>query len=245
MAVAALLADGIKFDGRVALQATSDGVISTLLGECAKRHLIRGIARLANDDSAEQPRLGAGRLAISLIPDDGEMHQGVVELKGDCVAPAVEHYFEHSEQLPTRLQIASNEDTVTAMLLQRMPRSSPLPNGKALAADQVDLEWERLETLFGTAKPDELLSLQAEQLLYRFFNEDDIELLPPRSIAFGCSCSKQRSEQALKLLGKEDLTALSNETDEIVINCEMCGAVYTWDSVEAHVLFESTAPKLH
>ncbi len=55
----------------------------------------------------------------------------------------------------------------------------------------------------------------------------------------------QSSQQALKLLGKEDLTALSNETDEIEINCEMCGTTYTWDSVEAHVLFEADTPKLH
>lgn len=248
MAVAALLADGIKFEGRVALQATSNGAISTLLGECAQRHLIRGIARLADSEKDEQPNrasLGTGRLAISLIPDEGEMHQGVVELMGDSVAPAVEHYFEHSEQLPTRIQIATDANTVTAMLLQRMPKTSPVPSGERLSGETIDLEWERLETLFGTAKPEELLSLQAEQLLHRFFNEDDIVMLPPRTIAFGCSCSKERSEQALKLLGKEDLTALSNETDEIKINCEMCGATYTWDSVEAHVLFEANKPNLH
>jgi len=248
MAVAALLADGIKFDGRVALQATSDGVIRTLLGECAQRQLIRGIARLADvapGDQHQSEGLGAGRLAISLIPDEGEMHQGVVELIGDSVAPAVEHYFEHSEQLPTRIQIASNATTITAMLLQRMPKKSPLPNGKVLPGDTIDLEWERLETLFRTAKPEELLNLQAQELLHRFFNEDDIVMLQPRSISFGCSCSKDRSEQALKLLGKEDLTALSNETDEIEISCEMCGAIYTWDSVEAHVLFEAHKPNLH
>jgi molecular chaperone Hsp33 len=87
--------------------------------------------------------------------------------------------------------------------------------------------------------------LQADQLLYRLFNEDDIVLSPAREIDFGCSCSRSRSEAALKLLGKEDLTALSNETDEITINCEMCGESYTWDSVEAHVLFETSEPRLH
>ncbi len=250
MAVAALLADGIKFEGRVALQAKSDGVINTLLGECSEQHLIRGIARFteaAFDDTTtdSQPRLGVGRLAISLIPDQGEMHQGIVELMGDSVAPAVEHYFEHSEQLPTRIQIASDENGITAMLLQRLPKTSPLPDGRVVEGQTVDLEWERLETLFGTAKPSELLNLQVEELLHRFFNEDDITLLPNRPIAFGCGCSKERSEQALKLLGKEDLTALSNETDEIEISCEMCGATYRWDSVEAHVLFETDEPKLH
>lgn len=256
MALAALLADGIKFEGRVALQATSDGTISTLLGECAQRHLIRGIAQLRPlPDAAPEgekpegekkaPRLGNGRLAISLIPDQGEMHQGIVELVGDAIGPAVEHYFAHSEQLPTRIQIASNDDTITAMLLQRLPKTSPLPSGEVLDGTVVDQEWDRLDVLFATSTDAELLSLEAEQLLYRLFNEDDIRLAPARQIDFGCSCSRERSEAALKLLGKEDLTDLSNQTDEITVNCEMCGQVYTWDSVEAHVLFESNEPRIH
>jgi len=147
--------------------------------------------------------------------------------------------------LPTRLQVASDETTITAMLLQRLPRSSPLPSGEVLDSHAVDIEWERLEILFATCKNEELLGLDVEQLLHRLFNEDDIQLVPPRTIAFGCSCSRQRSEAALKLLGKEDLTELSNQTDEITINCEMCGEVYTWDSVEAHVLFESQQPRMH
>jgi len=131
MAAATLLADGIKFDGRVALQATSDGLISTLLGECAQRHLIRGIARM-NEQTSEQsvhptPGLGDGRLAISLIPDKGEMHQGVVELTGNAIDKAIEQYFLNSEQLPTRIQMASDENGIAAMLLQRLPDTSPLP----------------------------------------------------------------------------------------------------------------------
>jgi len=246
MAVATLLADGIKFEGRVALQATSDGAITTLLGECAHQNRIRGIARLAEDGtSTSDALLGTGRLAISLIPDQGEMHQGVVELVGDSVASAVELYFANSEQLPTKIQLASDAQGITAVLLQRLPDSSPLPDGRILAKEKIDLEWERLHVLFDTCTGEELLTLQAERLLYRLFHEDRVTLTPPRTIAFGCSCSRQRSEAALKLLGKDDLTALSNETDEITISCEMCGALYSWDSVEAHVLFETQEPKLH
>jgi len=249
MAAATLLADGIKFDGRVALQATSDGVISTLLGECAQRHLIRGIARLqettAENNADRQPTLGSGRLAISLIPEQGEMHQGVVELDGNALDKAIEHYFLNSEQLPTRIQITSSAAGIAAMLLQRLPDASPLPSGEVLKQKEIDENWQRLEILFATNTPEELLNLQADELLYRLFNEDNIVLSPARQIDFGCSCSRERSEAALKLLGKDDLTALSNETDEISVSCEMCGEIYTWDSVEAHVLFETNSPRLH
>ena len=248
MAVATLLADGIKFDGRVALQATTDGEISMLLGECAQRHVVRGIARMSEangNEDAITPELGNGRLAISLIPERGEMHQGVVELTENSIAPAVEHYFEHSEQLPTRIEMASDDRGITALLLQRLPDTSPLPSGKTLDGAVIDEHWERLETLFASCRTDELLTLQAEQLLYRLFHLDTLSLHPPRSIKFGCSCTRSRSEAALKLLGKEDLTALSNETDEISVSCEMCGKTYTWDSVEAHVLFETHTPRMH
>lgn len=238
MAIAALLADGIKFEGKVALQATGNGQVGTLLGECAKQRKLRGIARL--NDAPEQPDelLGKGILAISLIPEQGEMHQGLVELAGPNLLSAVEHYFEHSEQLPTKVMLASNDNTVAALLLQRLPAPE-----RELKATQDD--WHRLNLMLQTCTEAELLSLQHEQLLERLFAEDTLSLYPTRELEFACTCSRERSERALKVLGKEDLTALSNEADEISIKCEMCGASYEWDSVEAHLLFETQDPQLH
>ena len=238
MAISALLADGIKFDGKVALQATSNGQISTLLGECTQKHQLRGIAR--HNDSPEQPDqlLGEGVLAISLIPEQGEMHQGMVELSSPNIVRAIEHYFENSEQLPTRLISASNPDTITALLIQRLPASA-----NEVSATEDD--WHRLGLMLNTCSDDELLNLQHDQLLGRLFAEDTINVHPSRELEFACTCSRERSERALKVLGKEDLTALSNEADEISIKCEICGETYRWDSVEAHVLFETHDPQLH
>lgn len=238
MALSALLADGIKFDGKVALQATSDGQISTLLGECARKHQLRGIAR--NNKSPAQPSklLGDGVLAISLIPEQGEMHQGLVELAGSNMVSVIEHYFENSEQLPTKLILASDENTIAALLIQRMPATA-----KEVTATGDD--WQRLSLMLQTCSDDELLNLQHEQLLSRLFAEDSMNLHPVRNLEFACTCSRERSERALKVLGKEDLTALSNEADEISIKCEICGETYRWDGVEAHLLFETQDPQLH
>ena len=238
MAIAAMLADGIKFDGKVALQATGDGQVGTLLGECANRHQLRGIARPNESPQQLEALLGKGILAISLIPEEGEMHQGLVELAGPDLVSAIEHYFDNSEQLPTKLMLASNADTIAALLIQRMPGSS---NQNKASKD----DWHRLGLMLQTCSAAELLNLPHEQLLARLFAEDNLSLHPPRALEFACTCSRERSERALQVLGKEDLTALSNEADEINIKCEMCGANYRWDSVEAHLLFETQDPKLH
>ena len=237
MALAALLADGIQFEGRVALQATSEGRISTLLGECSARHQLRGIARL-REAPGPATEFGNGRLAISLIPEQGEMHQGVVELIQGGLPAAIEHYFATSEQLPTRVLLAADGQRVAAALLQRMPLTTGL-------APMAEDDWQRLQLLFDTLASDELLTLQPQLLLQRLFHTDDLNLHPARDLMFHCNCSRERSERALRMLGKEDLTALSNEADEITVSCEMCGAEYRWDGIEAHQIFETQAPQIH
>lgn len=238
MAIAAMLADGIKFDGKVALQASGDGQVETLLGECANRYQLRGIARSNDAPKLPAQLLGKGVLAISLIPEQGEMHQGLVELAGPNLASAIEHYFDNSEQLPTKLILASSADSIAALLIQRMPGSS---NEIKTTAD----DWHRLGLMLQTCSDEELLELPDETLLRRLFAEDSLTLHPLRDLEFACTCSRERSERALQVLGKDDLTALSNEADEINIKCEMCGANYRWDSVEAHLLFETQDPKIH
>ncbi|MEM7219692.1 MAG: Hsp33 family molecular chaperone HslO [Pseudomonadota bacterium] len=238
MAVAALLADGIKFDGRVALQARGDGAISTLLGECTNRETLRGYARLDDDAEAAiaagELGLGTGQLAISLIPERGELHQGIVELKSN-IAAAIEHYFLNSEQLPTLVATAVDDERVCALLLQQLPSSSTAESE----------EWDRLAALFQTCSEAELLSLQRETLLKRLFASDTISLHAARPLRFACSCSRERSEAALKMLGPEELIELTSETNGIEISCEICGTTYHWDTIEAHLLFATDDPQVH
>ena len=97
-----------------------------------------------------------------------ERYQGIVALEGDTLAEILEGYFANSEQLKTRLWIRTGEHQgkpqAAGMLIQIMP------DGKGSPED-----FEHLEQLTDTVKDDELSS-EANELLYRLYNQEKVRV---------------------------------------------------------------------
>jgi molecular chaperone Hsp33 len=127
LCVAALLSAVIKFTGRLTVQFRGKGKLKLLLAQCDEQSQLRGLAKY--DESITQEELAAaftdGVLVIMLDSGvKGQRYQGVVEWKGDSLAESIEHYFQHSEQLATRIWLTSNEQSAFGYLLQVAPLAS-------------------------------------------------------------------------------------------------------------------------
>ncbi len=262
LAAVSLMADGIKFHGRVALQARGHGAVTTALAECRHRNLLRGIVRWneAAADPADASRkagplgtepalsalLGDGQMAITLTPDGLDGHsnsyQGVVSLEDDSLARNLEAYFVNSEQLPTRLFFAYAGDTVTGLLLQRLP-AADLANEVTL--DLRDDTWREIELLTDTVTQDELARLPVDELLRRLFHEHTVTMHPGRSLEFSCTCSRERAEAMLQALPKEEILELLETQGMVDVTCEVCGARYEYDKVDAHLLYDPAPRRIH
>lgn len=258
LAAVSLMADGIKFEGRVALQARGQAAVTTALAECRERSLLRGIVRW--DDEAGDPGddtagvlgtepalsnlLGEGQMAITLTPDaeGAQAYQGVVSLEDDSLARNLEQYFANSEQLPTRLFIAFAGDSVTGMLLQRLPVADLATE---LTLDLHDDTWREIELKAETVTPEELAELPVADLLRRLFHENTVTMHPGRSLEFACTCSRERAERMLQALPKSEILELLETQGMVDVTCEVCGARYEYDKVDAHVLYEPEARRLH
>ena len=232
-----LLTSTLKFDGSLTLQLQSDGALSLLVAQCTSRRTIRGLAHLRDDvpapaDFAALTR--AGRLAITIEPHDGRRrYQGIVPLEGASMAACVEHYFARSEQLPTRLWLAANDDAVVGMLLQVLPEDT-----RTAAAHAGDEDaWNRVCTLADTLTRGELLALDDQQILHRLFHEEDVRLFDREPISFRCSCSRERISAALRGLGRSEIDGIIAEQGMISTTCEFCNRRYSFDSVDAAGLF--------
>jgi len=258
LAAVSLMADGIKFEGRVALQARGQAAVTTALAECRERSLLRGIVRW-NDAAADpgdetagalgtEPALsnllGDGQMAITLTPDaeGAQAYQGVVSLEDDSLARNLEQYFANSEQLPTRLFIAFAGESVTGMLLQRLPVADLATE---LTLDLHDDAWREIELKAETVTPEELAGLPVAELLRRLFHENTVTMHPPRSLEFACTCSRERAERMLQALPKSEILELLETQGMVDVTCEVCGARYEYDKVDAHVLYEPEGRRLH
>ncbi|MEQ9464565.1 MAG: Hsp33 family molecular chaperone HslO [Haliea sp.] len=242
LAAATLLSTTLKFEGRLILQARSGGQIPLLMAECSSELQIRGIARGAQLATAEDfdQLLAEGTLAITVEPLRGKRYQGIVPLSRHSLAASLDAYFEQSEQLQTRLWLACDSQSASGLLLQQLP--AQLNRDPQLRQQQ----WQHVCTLGETVTPGELLQLAPADLLYRLYHEDPVRLFDPRPVAFQCSCSLQRSRNALSAIAPAELEDILREQGSINMDCEFCNQQYRFEREDlADLLRTGPAPTLH
>jgi len=225
LAAAVLLSTTLKFDGKLVLQVRSEGQIPLLMAECNSALEVRAIARGAEQATAQdfEQLLGNGQLAITIEPLDGQRYQGIVALSGGCLAHTLDAYFEQSEQLKSRFWLAADSDRAAGMLIQQLPAQvTPDAGGR-------EQQWEHACTLAATIGQEELLDIDTPVLLHRLYHEDPVRLFEARSVVFRCSCSRERTRNALSTLDPTEVRELLDELGSITMDCEFCNQQYRFD----------------
>ncbi|MBT9613351.1 MAG: Hsp33 family molecular chaperone HslO [Burkholderiales bacterium] len=230
MAACALLAATLKFEGALIMQMQGSGPVTLLVVECDSEFHLRATAKwrdkLVVDDVPSL--LGDGKFVITIDPKTGgQAYQSIVALEGATVAEVLEHYMLRSEQLETRLWLASDGCQACGLLLQRLPEKP---------RDDEDA-WNRALNLAGTLTPGELLSLPAHEVLHRLFHEEDLRLFEPQPVSFRCTCSRDRVTAMLRMLGLDEVRAILSEQGRIDVDCEFCNQHYSFDPVDAEQIF--------
>lgn len=226
MVVTSLLTATLKFDGTITVQIQGDGALKLAVVNGNDQQQFRALARVdgeITDDATLHHMIGNGVLVISIMPNQGERYQGVIGLDKPTISECLEDYFARSEQLATQLVIRVGEFDGHAVaggtLLQIVPDGTGTPE-----------DFEHLATLTSTIKDEELFGLTAEELLYRLFHEESVEVFPPQNTEFRCGCSRERSGAAIMLLPDDEITDMLAEKNGVIdMQCECCGTQYFFD----------------
>lgn len=233
LAVVCLLSAIIKANGRLTVQFRGKGRLKLLLAQCDHQSNLRGIVQcegeLTQSELLEAQQQGV--LAIMIDPDvpNAKRYQGIVAWHGASLTQAIEGYFMQSEQLPTRLWLAVNETSAAGLLLQVLPKEKP---------ELFRNDWEHLLLLTETLTPQELLQLDHATLLHRLYSQEDVRLFAQTPITFCCTCSVQRSENAILVLGQEEAEQELKDKQKIVVTCEFCNKEYDFDRVDVMAIFK-------
>ena len=236
LALAALLAGALKYEGVFTLQTSGDGPIRLMVADVTSAGAMRGYAqfdptRLPVEGEASVPRLlGAGHLAFTVDQGDfTDRYQGIVELVGATLVDCVHHYFRQSEQLQCALRLAVTETgshwRAGALMLQRLP-----PPEDSREAEAAEDGWRRALAFMASVRSAELTdaALTPDALLYRLFHEDGVRVFRNQTLIAGCRCSRERVELVLRAMPADELSALQAE-GEAVITCEFCNRKYRFD----------------
>jgi molecular chaperone Hsp33 len=234
MAATSLLTATLKFEGDIAVQLQSDGVLTYAVINATHDQKLRGVARwdqaVTTLPETLQELAPQGLLVITITPEEGERYQGMVALDKPTLAECLEAYFMQSEQLATKIILKSQGENEQAMagglFLQVLPTSSESSNF------QERPEFIHLSTLTQTITADELLSLSAEDVLHRLYHQEELKQYQPQNIIFKCTCSKERSAAAIAKVDKQELLNIVAEDGAVRLNCQYCRTEYSFDAID-------------
>lgn len=236
LSATALLASTLKIDGNITLQIRGNGAIHLLVAQATSERSIRGIIRQSAEIDKPQAQLtetfGTDKIVITIDNGKGNQHQGIVPLSGTKIAHALQAYFEHSEQLPTQLWLASNKSSACGLLLQKLPADS---NPQFEDSDS----WNRVTQLASTITDQELLELDQQEILHRLFHEESLRVFDAETMRFACSCSREKTAGMIKSLGQNEAEDIIAQQGKIDVNCEFCDTLYQFDPVDVKQLFET------
>lgn len=172
---------------------------------------------------------------LTVVKDIGmkEPFVGQIPLVSGEIAEDVTSYYATSEQIPSvcGLGVLVNPDLTVAVsggfLIQLLPTADDT------IIDKVEKGLDGIKSVTSMLAD----GLTAEEICRKVLPEFNIEILDTSECEYKCTCSRERVEQALISVGKEELTDMAK--DEITeVKCHFCPAVYRFTSEEIKKLAE-------
>ncbi|MCS7463182.1 Hsp33 family molecular chaperone HslO [Paenibacillus doosanensis] len=221
----------LKGEEKLTILVKGGGPIGQIVADANAKGEVRGYV---SDPSVDLPLNGEGKLDvagavgvegfINVIKDLGlkEPYRGSIPLISGELAEDFTYYFARSEQTPSAVGLGvlvGVDHTVTAaggFIIQLLP---------GLRDDEISL----IELLLSRVEPVSVLlekGLDLEQILQCVV--PDVEVLGEMDVQFRCKCSKDRVEQTLISLGRDELQQMLEEDGKVEIVCHFCNEQYVF-----------------
>ncbi len=184
-------------------------------------------------DGSAEGRLCGGFMTV--VKDDGFFRPftGACELVSDDVSKNMEHYFDISEQIPTKVCVAAKFDgekcvAAGGIVMQLLPGAS----AKTAAA------VEKKAALIGDVAAD-IAELGAEGVVKKYFaGETEGTYSYITEPQYRCNCSRSKISALLATMGRAELEDIIKEQGEVSVHCHYCNTDYKFGSEDIEKLFK-------
>ena len=237
---AVLLKDSIKSDGSLTVQMRTDGDLNLLIADCANDGSVRAICEYDHSgvlsDEIILNHLPGAVLAVTITPEDGDRYQSIIPVEQSSLALCLEDYFDRSEQLPSRFHLLATADKAVGFSLHALPAQH--------IKDHVlsEQRFEHLNVLLKSMTLEEAHADTSADALTKLYHDESCRLFDAKPLQFGCECSTERSLNALRALGEEELEVLvaehkADNKDAVIVDCHFCFQRYPISFDQIDTLF--------
>ncbi len=221
MTAGSLLASLLKGEERIGVIVSANGPIQRIIAEAMQVGEVRGYVRMQADGNIQecQNSLGQGTFRIEKICY-GQLHPtvGMVDLKQGDLIQDFEDYLNHSEQIPSAVQMVTQWDSSGSLKLSGGLMLQAMPGTKLEEIQQLaqSLKAYPLEELLQTCTNDQIL----QQIL-----PSGLTLTNNTLLDFHCRCSLQRFKQFLATLSLEEIQDMQQQNHREMV-CQYCSQEY-------------------
>lgn len=260
--LAALIGPTMKLRWKLSLQVRGNGAIRTLAVDYFAPESDGAPARMRAWASFDAERLedgvpgfeqlGVGYFGVLIDQGPGNTpYQGITPLAGNSLAACAQTYFEQSEQLPTKFQLAVGQSQLPGdqqahwraggIMIQTLPAAPHAPNPDAETDEPLQTaqilqgveseDWNRANMLLSTVEDIELVDgkLPLTNLLIRLFHEEEPRVYDAQPLVFGCTCDADRVRGTLAMYSAKDIGHMTTDDGIVTADCQFCGAHYEFD----------------
>ena len=244
LTVSAIMGAGLKNEtDTTTIQFKGDGPLGSIVAVCDSQSRVRGyvVNPYADPERKENGKLDVGGAVgkgyLNVIRDLGmkEPYAGQVPIVTGEIAEDMTYYYATSEQIPTAiaLGVLVNPDmsvkSAGGFMIQLMPEAT-----EEMA--------ERLEEIMKHIPPvTEIIDkgMSAEDILFTITEGFDM-IMENKTVTpkYECKCTKERMEQALISIGREELEAIISEQGEAELTCQFCDNKYKFGKNELELLLK-------
>ena len=244
LCAASMLGELMKEDeASLTIRINGGGPVGSVIAVSDNGGNVRGYV---TEPKADLPTRSDGKLDVGgLVGTDGmltvsrdiglkEPYVGSTELVTGEVAEDLAQYMVESEQIPAAVGLGVLVDTdrtikaAGGFIVQLMPGA---PEELITALEDNIFVMDQLTTVLAEDGVDEAVRQVLKGLEYETVMRVPVE--------YRCNCSRERVEQALRSVGREELEDMAASGEETEVSCQFCDRVYRVGPEELRAVAQS------
>ncbi|WP_233879987.1 Hsp33 family molecular chaperone HslO [Virgibacillus halodenitrificans] len=242
--ISAMMGAMLKGENSLTVKVEGRGPIGAILADANANGEVRGYVSNPHVDFElnDKGKLDVARAVgtdgnISVIKDLGlkDYFTGEVPIISGEISEDFTYYFANSEQVPSAVGAGVLINPDHSVLAAGGFIIQVMPGAEEEVITQLEEEIQSLPAISALIQQGNT----PEQILERLFGKENVKVHETMPLEFRCKCSKERVEQAIIGLGKEEIKQMIEEDHGAEANCHFCNETYEFTESDLEKLLDS------